>query len=1553
MILHTRCRKKTSFLLILVYFLTFQLFININHRPLFAADLQDTKGVFNIEWEPCSYGISSARFLAFPFDSIPNSDKNKDKNQLKIEIGSSGMSPEEYMQKQKEKEAEKRQQREEKDRNRKHPFGNGVSPNKEKENKPTQAKEDLNKEKDKEWESGFEELINQSRKKEEKKKGFWQFFKNIFKKKKKATSQYYKDKIVNKENKTDKKKKTTIVESEREEEALTEAERKALYEAYGKDEKTVMADMKQGQKEHRKLLKKEEQVQKKWANENIESTTNTSVQEDVAEEEIDLSGTSNAEIAAYRKQQRELKAQELKDKAARETLDRKQAAELAKLEREIKADAEKERQEKLLQERKEKAEQNRLKREGLLKPEEENAQPSSSTPSPSFANNKKNKVVSKKDRQKKYTYSSKESRRKAKEKDKRLSQRLEQLNREKEEKIERELAKAVEQTQKETEKEKKQLAQQELAAQKELEKEQAEEIARLKTEQEAQERQAKLEAEKKAKAEKERLAKLEAEKKAIELEKARLAQLEKAKAEKRRLAAMKQNQKEKNKLAKIEKAKQNKQNKQRLAEAKEKQRIADRNERFAQIEKNKADKAEAKRLALMKAEKDAAEKKAKALAQAEQKAIRKVEKKLQKDIERLAKIKAEKEAAERKAELKAERLAKMEAEKKAKQERDRLAKIEQEKRIQEQNERLAQQQKMKAERDLALKQEREQKEKELRAKLEADRRAKEERDRLAKIEQEKRIQEQNERLAQQQKMKAERDLALKQEREQKEKELRAKLEADRRAKEERDRLAKIEQEKKEAVYLARLAKQEKERQERLAKQEADRRERERIIQIEADKRERERQERVKKQELARLEQKNTVIKSLSKENIDKPEPIIHKKDNTGFVYEIIQPTIHKPVPKNSAIDKANSTVDYSLLHKTNLRPVITQVKNHRHQRIEGIEKYIRIVDGITYINGKKDPLNRKEFTWADLEDIARLTKAGEGNITNNSINNQQTTIAQLNLSQPAENYIQQQQDDIRIIDGKTYVNDVPNEIYGNAFQEKEIKIGDAWNNKEQSSQDNFVNKSMLKENDIKIIDGITYIDGKRDPYNRKEFNKSNIIPLREAPSKNSAYNNNPTTNKPEIIIDNKEMKRTEEQDVTYQGAIRESVFTFDVVKREKVEKPVKQPESVIGKERVQIIDGVTYINGEIDPYNRKEILRRELNDTVAAKYAEETINSLIKQVKSPVFNTEPEIQIIDGITYINGEPDPYNRKEIPMTNPYSPFPYKEGHTSSVKPDANVPKSIYHYPDPNKPSIMSGKDKIVLTNIYEEEIPCYRHYDFNWNTQSVHPYNYDLTQMPETVEFLLTHGLPGDFRMPVYGRVTSEFGPRWGRFHNGIDIDLEKGDHVYATFEGRVRFARYYGGYGNVIIIRHYNGLETTYAHLSKILVKPNDMVKPGDLIGLGGNTGRSTGSHLHFEVRYKGHPINPREMIDFTYGYLEEHTFIVDKSYFSSSNPYESAHGGPRHNHKDKIQNSGSTKYYKIRPGDSLSGIAKRFRTTVKKICSLNGISVNTTLRVGKTLRIY
>jgi len=221
---------------------------------------------------------------------------------------------------------------------------------------------------------------------------------------------------------------------------------------------------------------------------------------------------------------------------------------------------------------------------------------------------------------------------------------------------------------------------------------------------------------------------------------------------------------------------------------------------------------------------------------------------------------------------------------------------------------------------------------------------------------------------------------------------------------------------------------------------------------------------------------------------------------------------------------------------------------------------------------------------------------------------------------------------------------------------------------------------------------------------------------------------------------------------------------------------------------------------------------------------------------------------------------------------------------------------------------------------------------------------EVKTMKDTLWMCVVDSLHNGYSIPVNGVVTSRFGIRHGRNHNGIDLDLETGDTVYAAFDGKIRYSQVHsGGFGKLVIVRHYNGLETYYAHLSQLMVAPNQYVKAGQPIGLGGNTGRSTGSHLHFEVRFYDQPINPELIFDFKQKLVKDENLFVHKAIFSNA---KSGSG------RSSTYSKGGKKYHRVRSGDTLGAIARRHHTSVSKLCKLNGIRPTTILHIGKSIRV-
>ena len=245
------------------------------------------------------------------------------------------------------------------------------------------------------------------------------------------------------------------------------------------------------------------------------------------------------------------------------------------------------------------------------------------------------------------------------------------------------------------------------------------------------------------------------------------------------------------------------------------------------------------------------------------------------------------------------------------------------------------------------------------------------------------------------------------------------------------------------------------------------------------------------------------------------------------------------------------------------------------------------------------------------------------------------------------------------------------------------------------------------------------------------------------------------------------------------------------------------------------------------------------------------------------------------------------------------------------------------------------------------IPASDFYPFGWDTMTINPYKLDLKEMPDTILLELKDSNDCLFHPPAIGELSSTFGFRnWGRrkkFHFGVDVRMERGDPVYAIFDGVVRVAKRSADYGYVVLIRHYNGLETLYAHFSQLLTYPGAPVRSGDIIGLAGSTGHSTGPHLHFEARFKGEKIDPNKIIYFPSGSLLDDTLRIDKSCFKHLYEVQA----------NKLRQSKSTgRFYKTHKGDSIESIAYEFGISVKHLARINGISAKTKLKPGRRIRI-
>ena len=266
----------------------------------------------------------------------------------------------------------------------------------------------------------------------------------------------------------------------------------------------------------------------------------------------------------------------------------------------------------------------------------------------------------------------------------------------------------------------------------------------------------------------------------------------------------------------------------------------------------------------------------------------------------------------------------------------------------------------------------------------------------------------------------------------------------------------------------------------------------------------------------------------------------------------------------------------------------------------------------------------------------------------------------------------------------------------------------------------------------------------------------------------------------------------------------------------------------------------------------------------------------------------------------------------------------------------VPAAPLPDPVPFKPSLkgtvfdLDPPGKIVkisdfIRSIEFSDMP--EEYDI-WSDTKINPYQVNLTDMKDTVKIDLSSYYP-----PTISYVTSNFGFRRWRHHYGIDLKVHRGDSVYNAFDGVVRITKRARDYGFYVLVRHFNGLETLYAHLNKITVIPGDTILAGTPVGMGGNTGRSTGYHLHFEVRYLGNPINPNDIIDFESFALRNQILLLNAEHFEYKKEI------------DKIR------FWTVRSGDTLGRISQRTGISIARLCALNGIKRTSILRIGQRIR--
>ncbi|MBD5207494.1 MAG: peptidoglycan DD-metalloendopeptidase family protein [Bacteroidales bacterium] len=254
--------------------------------------------------------------------------------------------------------------------------------------------------------------------------------------------------------------------------------------------------------------------------------------------------------------------------------------------------------------------------------------------------------------------------------------------------------------------------------------------------------------------------------------------------------------------------------------------------------------------------------------------------------------------------------------------------------------------------------------------------------------------------------------------------------------------------------------------------------------------------------------------------------------------------------------------------------------------------------------------------------------------------------------------------------------------------------------------------------------------------------------------------------------------------------------------------------------------------------------------------------------------------------------------------------------------------------------------IDLIDDLEPELDIYTE---GWNSKSVNPFKE--SDVPNSKVIDVT-----GYYMPCPGRVTSNYGYRakFGRMHKGVDLAIRSNDTIYAAFDGKVRLTNYEAkGYGNYVILRHPNGLETVYGHLNRHLVKPDQVVKAGDPIGLGGSTGRSTGPHLHFETRYMGYAINPSAIFDFANQTTHTDTYTFSKSTYTQPRNFAPSRNLAKSDKENPYKAATETaSTYTVKAGDTLTSIARRYGLSATSLRRLNNLTKEDAIQAGQVLKV-
>jgi murein DD-endopeptidase MepM/ murein hydrolase activator NlpD len=325
-----------------------------------------------------------------------------------------------------------------------------------------------------------------------------------------------------------------------------------------------------------------------------------------------------------------------------------------------------------------------------------------------------------------------------------------------------------------------------------------------------------------------------------------------------------------------------------------------------------------------------------------------------------------------------------------------------------------------------------------------------------------------------------------------------------------------------------------------------------------------------------------------------------------------------------------------------------------------------------------------------------------------------------------------------------------------------------------------------------------------------------------------------------------------------------------------------------------------------------------------------------------VFKNNPKIKPNKNLPETKPQRDEFDEfeNEAPKTRFNNQFePQKEVNLTVAEDTSTIDEgqtSVVEVID----SVQVGEDWVQVSDYYAI-----------WDSKTINPYNLKALDFEDNIELKLYEPAKGRFwNLPTTEtKVTSVFGPRWGRWHEGMDLDLNTGDPVFSTYDGIVRVVAYDGnGYGRFVLVRHYNGLETLYGHLSKTTVEPMQLVKAGDMIGLGGNTGRSYGDHLHYENRYEGNPFSPTWIWDFP------HQKIVGERFVLTPRVWDYLRGGRPIDAEFDISKASikRTVLHRVQRGETLASIASKYGLSTSVLAKKNRIRVSHTLRAGQRLKV-